>query len=141
MQIVSIMLSQGFSIRVPSAAWRERTNLRLDGERLTLYWRAGRVLITIPTMDTNTKLMDMMDTILAARLDSGFSMRSQIHFWYLANLPRPKVSVSSTSSWWAVLSISVTISSLLSMNFSLPMISYKSISNKLTILLQAAGVE
>lgn len=60
-------------------------------------WRAGSVLITIPTMETNTKLMEMMETTLmgdsallgaairlmtyfAAVLDSGFSMRSHTHF-------------------------------------------------------------
>ena len=66
------------------------------------------MLITIPTMETKTKLMEMMETTLmgdslllrgvilsilayfAAVLDSGFSMRSHTHFWYRAHFPSPK---------------------------------------------------
>ena len=47
MLMVSMRLSQGFSTMEPSLAW---------------YCSAGRVLITIPTMETNTKLRLITDT-------------------------------------------------------------------------------
>ena len=52
----------------------------------------GKCLIP---MDTATKDIDMMEVTWAARLESDFSNRSQIHFWYLANFPTPKSSSSS----------------------------------------------
>ena len=53
------------------------------------------MLIVIPTMETATKIVDMMEMYLAATLVSGFSIRSHMIFWYLANFPGPKSSSSS----------------------------------------------
>ena len=47
MLMVSMRLSQGFSTMEPSLAW---------------YCSAGSVLITIPTIETNTKLRLITDT-------------------------------------------------------------------------------
>ena len=59
------------------------------------YWRAGRVEMVIPTMETDTKMVERTEMTWAALLVSGFSITSHIIFWYLANLPVPKSSSSS----------------------------------------------
>ena len=49
--------------------------------QLTL--RPGMVLRAIPMVETMTNIMEMKDTMLAVVEDSGCSIRSQMHFWYL----------------------------------------------------------
>ena len=46
-------------------------------------------------MDTATKMVERTEMIWAALLVSGFSIKSHIIFWYLANFPVPKSSSSS----------------------------------------------
>ena len=41
------------------------------------------VLRAIPMVETMTNIMEMKDTMLAVVEDSGCSIRSQMHFWYL----------------------------------------------------------
>ena len=41
------------------------------------------VLRDMTTVDTRTKVIAMQDTMFAAFEDSGCSIKSQIHFWYL----------------------------------------------------------
>ena len=96
----------------------------------------GMVEIVMPTIETATKLVLRMLTYLtfvfrihplklynynhlAAKLVSGFSMRSHISFWYWANFPGPKSSSSSFLSFPLVSSISSTTPSLLVKYFSL----------------------
>lgn len=50
---------------------RSRTKMRV-----TVYWRSGMVLTVIPTMDTPTNAVEIIDTISAAFEDSECSIRS-----------------------------------------------------------------
>ena len=55
-------------------------NLEESGGEFTVYCVASKVLTIIPTMETPTKDMDMMETICAMVLLSECSIKSQRNF-------------------------------------------------------------
>ena len=95
METVSTIAKPGFSTGLPLASFSYTDEGELLVRDSTSYWSDGKVLMVIPTIETATKRLDMMDIALAAVLVSGFSMRSHIIFWYFANFPVPKSSSSS----------------------------------------------
>ena len=81
MQMVSSMDSTLLSVGFPSSSGGPENS--------------GMVLRIMATVEMMTKRTETQEMTLAARLDSGFSNRSQRNCWERAQLPSPQYSVSS----------------------------------------------